>query len=390
MNRISVSILSIICLAASANASSPYRPVIASVVDRNAELASQSAAISAEETNARAENTLEGPEIEFEHLWASASSDIKWNAGITQEFSFPGLYRARTRAAEARTEASRLALLGMKADKALSAKQFILDIINANARLEFYQEVASNMARISAMTKRSYEIGEATILDLRKMQLAETDNDRTIAEIKADITNLVAQLRGLGAEVPDSTNLWNEYPVQACQPSGPETDHLLYAINEAESKAGNAQAKATKLGAWPTFAVGYRHAYEERQHFNGLSVSMRLPSFSQKKKRQAAALEAESLSFATQSKLIAETSENNGLYKAACQLSDIMERYHSLSSDNSYLQLLGKAYDGGELNIIDYLNEINLFASARLSYLDLQYRYNLTLARLNRYRSLDF
>ena len=108
------------------------------------------------------------------------------------------------------------------------------------------------------------------------------------------------------------------------------------------------------------------------------------------KKRQAAALEAESLSFATQSKLIAETSENNGLYKAACQLSDIMERYHSLSSDNSYLQLLGKAYDGGELNIIDYLNEINLFASARLSYLDLQYRYNLTLARLNRYRSLDF
>ena len=88
MNRISISILSIICLVASANASSPYRAVIASVVDRNAELASQSAAISAEETNARAENTLEGPELEFEHLWASASSDIKWNAGITQEFSF--------------------------------------------------------------------------------------------------------------------------------------------------------------------------------------------------------------------------------------------------------------------------------------------------------------
>lgn len=376
--------------AISATADSPYRPVIASVVEHNYDLASQTASIAAEEANAQADNMLDGPEVEFEHLWASSSSDKKWNVGITQEFSFPGLYGARSKAAEAKANASRLILLSMKADKALAAKQLILDIINANERLKFYTDVAANLRRISAMTQRSFDIGEATILDLRKMQLAETDNDRTIAEIRADITGLQAQLKGLGAEMPENIETWNAYPAQLCEPANQETDGLLLAIHEAQVSANNARAKAVRMEAWPSLAVGYRHAFEENQHFNGLSVALRLPSFSQKKRRKAAALEAEALDFATRSTMISETSENQGLYNTACQLSGIMERYRDLSADNSYLQLLAKAYDGGELNIIDYLNEINLFSSARLAYLDLQYRYNLTLARLNRYRSLDF
>lgn len=374
----------------SATADSPYRPVIASVIEHNYDLASQTASMAAEEANAQADNMLDGPEVEFEHLWASSSSDKKWNVGITQEFSFPGLYNARSKAAEAKANASRLILLSMKADKALAAKQLILDIINANERLTFYTDVSANLRRISAMTQRSFDIGEATILDLRKMQLAETDNDRTIAEIRADITGLQAQLKGLGAEIPENTETWNAYPAQLCEPAGQETDGLLLAIHEAQVSANSAQAKAVRMEAWPSVAIGYRHAFEENQHFNGLSVGLRLPSFSQKKRRKAAALEAEALDFATRSTMISETSENQGLYNTACQLSGIMERYRDLSSDNSYLQLLAKAYDGGELNIIDYLNEINLFSSARLAYLDLQYRYNLTLARLNRYRSLDF
>lgn len=387
-----LSLVSLILLggALSAAADSPYRPVIASVVEHNFEILSQATSISAEEANAQAENMLDGPEAEFEHLWASSSSDKKWNVGITQELSFPGLYSARSKAAEAKANASRLVLLSLKADKALAAKQLILDIINANERLKFYTDIASNLHRISTMTQRSFDIGEATILDLRKMQLAETDNDRTIAEIRADINGLKAQLRGLGAEIPESMETWNAYPVQLCEPAGEETDGMLLAIHEAQVAANNAQAKAVRMEAWPSLAVGYRHAFEENQHFNGLSVALKLPSFSQKKRRKAAALEAEALDFATRSQIISTTSENQGLYNTARELSDIMERYRDLSADNSYLQLLSKAYDGGELNIIDYLNEINLFSSARLAYLDLQYRYNLTLARLNRYRSLDF
>ncbi len=377
-------------VALSAGAVSPFQPIIASVIDSSASLKAGESAIAASLEAAKAENTLDGPEVEFEHLWASGSSDKKWNVGVTQEFSFPGLYRARSKASETEAEASRLVLLGVKADKALAAKLLIIDMIDARMRLKYHEDVRANLDRIAALVQKSYDLGEATVLDLRKTRLALIDSDRTLTGIRADMASLRASLEGLGASLPDDDAIFGDYPFQNCSQPSRETDALLYAIHDAESVAAIEKSKVVKLEAWPTFAVGYRHAFEENRHFNGLSVALRLPSFSQGKRRRAAKLEAEALSFETSARILEETSENMGLYSAATELAEGMEEYRSLSGDNSYLDLLAKAYDGGELTVIDYLNEINLFTSARLNFLDLQYRYNLTLARLNRYRSMDF
>lgn len=376
--------------ALSAGASSPFRSIIESAVDANAAVRAGAVAVDADLMAARSENALEGPELEFEHLWASGSSDKKWNIGVTQEFSYPGLYSARSRAAEASAEASRLVLLGVKAAKALAAKLAIIDLVNAYARLRYYREVGANLDRIAALVQKSYDLGESTILDQRKTRLALIDNRRTVTDLLADIATLRATLQGLGAAVPDDDAVFADYPVQSCEKPGRESDALLYAIHDAEAAASEARLKAVRMEAIPSLAVGYRHAFEENRHFNGFSVSLRLPSFSQGKRREAARLQAEALAFETEARIVEETSENAGLYEAAVKLGEGMDEYRTLSADNSYLDLLAKAYDGGEINVIDYLNEVNLFTAARLNYLDLQYRYNLTLARLNRYRSLDF
>lgn len=373
-----------------ARAESPFRSMIATAVDVNPAIAAQAAAARAEHAAAQAENTLEGTELEFEHLWAAGSSDKKWNVGVTQEFAFPGLYRARSQAAGAQAEASRLVLTAAKADKALSVKLLIIDIINAQARLDFYTGVGANLARIAELTQKSFDRGNATILDLRKMRVAVMDNDRTLADLRADIASLRAQLEGYGVVVPDDAAMWRAYPAQACEAPGPDTDGLLYAMSEASARASQARIKAVKLEAWPTVALGYRHAFEEAKHFNGLSIGLRLPSFSQGKRREAARLEAEAVAGEASDRIAMQTAENLGLYKSAMQLASTLGEYRELTGDDSYLQLLGKAYDGGELTIIDYLNEINIYSAARLNYLDLEYRYNLTLARLNRYRGLDF
>ena len=369
---------------------SPYRPVIESVVDNNAQLNSENLKIEAARSTASADNTLGGPEAEFEHLWSSATSDVKWNVSVSQEFDFPGLYGARRAAADARQEASRMILLGMKAQKALDAKLLILDIINARRRLALYEEMGANISRILQLTQRSYDLGEATVLDLRKMQLANVDNERQIAEIRADLLNLKASLKGLGGQMPENFDSWTDYPAQGCEAPTPESDVLLYAMAEAEARAAQAESKAVRLSGMPSLSVGYVHAYEEAQHFNGFSVGLKLPSYSQKKRREAARLEAEAGQFEIKAQIIAETARNMGYYNSALEVNKSMAKYARLSGDNSYLDLLTKAYDGGELNIIDYLAEINLFTQARLSYLDLEYRYNLDLARLNRYRSMDF
>lgn len=375
-----------------AAAQSAYQTYIARAVEGNPDIASQTAQIAADRATAAADNALGGPEIDFEHLWATQGSDRRWNAGISQELSVPALYKARANAADARAEASRLVLLSVKADKALSVKQLILDIVNANRRLLFYSDVAANLQRIADKTQRSFRLGNATILDVRKLQLAQTDNDRTVSEIKADIAQLTASLRGYGLTDLDSatTSRWFDYPAQALQAPTPDGEALLEAIRQAEIKAGQQQSRAVRLEAWPSLTVGYKHAYEERQHFNGIGISLTLPGFSQKKRREAAELQAKALELAAQDRATVQDAETQGLYNTAVELRGIMNQYRELSADNSWLELLRKAFEGGELNVIDYLNEVRLFAETRLGYLDMQYRYNLAVARLNRYKGMDF
>lgn len=372
-------------------AESPFRKYIVMAVDNSMEVASAEAANEAADAAARADNSLEGPEIEFEHLWAAASSDTKWNIGLTQEFSIPGLYRARSQAADSRAEASAMVLFGIKADKALSAKLAMLDVINAHARRRLYTTIGNNLSRIADLTQRQFDNGNATILSLRKMQLAVLDNESAIATIDTDIKALLSTLAGAGVLVPESeTGLWDAYPIQAFDKEDTATDTYLRSLAEATERAGRAESKAVRMQAWPTLAVGYRHAFEEGRHFNGIAVGLRLPSFSQSKRRKAAELEARAASLNVAAAGLQTVTEDCALKANAEKLGSEIARYRNLLGDDSYLQLLAKAYDGGELNVIDYLQEINLYAESRLNYLDLLYRYNLTLARLNRYRSMDF
>ena len=165
---------------------------------------------------------------------------------------------------------------------------------------------------------------------------------------------------------------------------------MVVALMHNSASLGAARARAIRLEAVPTFAVGYKHTFEENTHFNGFTVGLTLPSFSQKKKNRVAQLEAEAVNFEASYEADRQRAEMQATYEEALTLAKALESYRELTGDESYLRLRDKAYQAGQLTVIDYLNEINLFTTARLGYLDLEYRYNLALTRLNRYRSLDF
>ncbi len=384
----------IVCMALSAIpmlAQTSFDDVIRSVLSNNMGVQSQIATEEASVENARAENSLDGLSAGFEHVWSSIDGETKWSASVSQEFQYPGIYRARSQANELNTQALEYVRLSILSDKALAVKLLVLDVVNAQARLDFYVEIGENLRQINQLISRSYELGNATILDVRKMQLAVMDNDRQIAACRADIESLVASLRGMGAEIDVNNIAWNKYPVQALNsPSINPEDYYDYHIGTLRAEASMASARAIKLSAVPSFSLGYKHAFEGGKHFNGLSFSIKLPSYSQKQRRHAAELEATSLASDFNDRLSVEMAEAVGMYNSAMQLRSSLEDYRQLSGDNTYLELLKRAYDGGELTIIDYLNEVNLFSSARMNFIELEYRYNLFLARLNRYKALEF
>ncbi|MCM1095538.1 MAG: hypothetical protein NC333_04590, partial [Terasakiella sp.] len=103
-----------------------------------------------------------------------------------------------------------------------------------------------------------------------------------------------------------------------------------------------------------------------------------------------ATLEAEALAAESGAAVSIARAQTAGLHDTALRLRDELDAYRSLTGDDSYLRLLEKSYTAGQINFINYMTELNLFTEARLRFLDLEYRYQLTLARLNKPRSAYF
>lgn len=388
MKKYILPLILILASGGSAFADSVYDLLIATVLfEANPELKASQLRIEADVAAQQADNLPAGPELEFEHLWGASSDDVKWNAGISQEFDFPGAYRARSRAIKA-NEAAATGLFGLMAlDKALAAKEAIIDMINAKNRLQLYQEILDNCNSLLRATQRSYDLGEATILELQKARLARADALTAITIAETERENRFAALLGMGFPADIAHLDWRQYPLQNCEP---DSASIMNEFLNSQVEAARAAAHASKLSSLPSLAIGYRHAYEERQHFNGFTIALKLPSWGIAKRRKEMELRTQAAVAESSTRSIEYDAEQKALYRSAKELEGRIATYRNILDDNSYLDLLAKAFDGGELNVLDYLREMNLYAESRASYLDLLYRYNLTLARLNRYKSICF
>ncbi len=380
-----------LCAVSGASAAVPdYDAVLARAMASSYGVAPDSLRAVAAVAEAEAANMLEGPEVEFEHLWPQSAGHIKWSAGVSQAFDWPGAYQARRAESAAMRDVSAAVLRSVTYDKAFAIKQYIVDIINARQRLAVYESIAEDLDSLAELVSRAYELGDGTILDLRKARIAVLDNRRELAALRADLSSLQSSLRAYGLDGED-VEQWTAYPPQPLvNPADDSRNYTELRALGAEYRAAGARARTAAMEAYPSFSVGYRHSYEEATHFNGFSVSMTLPSWGASRRRKAAALEAEALAAEIDAKTIELTSRDASTYTLALELAADISDFRDLSGDDSYLTLLRRAFDGGELTVLTYLNEINAFRVARLSYLDLVYRYNLALTSLNRYRSVYF
>ena len=112
-------------------------------------------------------------------------------------------------------------------------------------------------------------------------------------------------------------------------------------------------------------------------------------AFSQRHK--TAAIKASQAAIALQSNEfeIGRLAQLNVQRENAISLYQEIEAYRPTLENQDNITLLKKALDGGQINLITYIQEVNFFLEAQQNYLDIEYRYHKALANLNRYRLLE-
>lgn len=364
-----------------------------SIVANNLRLQALRANGQAEYENAAYEaGRLADPEVEFEHMWGAYDNN-KWNVGVSQAFDWPGAYGKRKAAASAAHEAWTFLYDAEAADLRVNAAEALALSTYAAQRLSLLDSVCSNMEKLQTYINNGYKDGQLTILDVKKIDLELFGMRAKIADIRQELNTAEAELTTLNNGMP----LDVENDSYMAYPLLDRDAYMAYARDNnprvnaqaAQSNASRAQADAIRASRLPGFSLGYRHAYEEETHFNGLAVGVSLPIYSRNRALKAADLQVRSALLEASAEAVSAqaviAAEYDNVVKRRAQLDGLSK----VTLDESYPSLLLMAYKGGQINVITYIQELNYYLSARLDCLDAEYRYRLSLISLNRYNPTE-
>ncbi len=355
----------------------------------------------AEYANIQTLNRLPDPEVEFEYKWGNKSeAGHKLDFGITQSFDWPGVYSARSREAEALRWVAYWSTAADYQNLRLRAIDLMVELTYQNRQLALLDSIAATYEDLHRAYQRGRESGHTTLLDLKKIELEQLNVRREVIEAR---NAREEALTALMAFCPDydwaSISTTTVYPNMEGPESGPSYSDesletwLYYAtkydamlqLNTAQELLANTRLEVEQRSSLPSWSLGYRYANEDGYSFNGVAVGVSVPLWSSRSKVKAAKaqLKADQLASDTERDLLVQRVKSQ--FARARQLNQDCEEYRATLYSSDLPRLLKMALDGGEMSLLDYLQESAYFLQAHQQLLTLERDLALTLCRLDAY-----
>lgn len=390
--KFSISLMALALSVCYASASD-FDKVLNTVVSNNMALKYADAENQAAIASLKSENTLDAPEIGFESLWGAKGIGDKRNFSISQGFDWPGVYAARREA----IRKSQTAMQYLQESAMIEARQevrlLLIDIIYTKQRIAATEKICDGLSSLQKTFKKAVDEGNETKLDYNKSVIEKIAAKRELKTLRGEYAAMLASLRALngGKEVEDLVaSVGDAYPEVNLASLRPDVENLrakdpAIAAMKADAEVQKSLLKVEKRSLLPGFTLGYSHEWEMGDRFNGFSVAVSLPFITGNKKVKAARLQAGAAEMQQEMELIRLSAAMSGDYEKALQYRELLDQYEDVMNDNSDFELLKKAFDGGQINFLTYMQELNYFLAARRDFLETLYNYNCALARLQRY-----
>lgn len=390
--KFSISLMALTLSVCSASASD-FDKVLNTVVSNNMALKYADAENQAAIASLKSENTLDAPEIGFESLWGAKGIGDKRNFSISQGFDWPGVYTARREA----IRKSQAAMQYLQESAMIEARQevrlLLIDIIYAKQRIAATEKICDGLSSLQKTFRKAVDEGNETKLDYNKSVIEKIAAERELKTLRGEYAAMLASLRAMngGKEVEDLVaSVGDVYPEVNLASLRPDVENLrakdpAIAAMKADAEVQKSLLKVEKQSLLPGFTLGYSHEWEMGDRFNGFSVAVSLPFITGNKKVKASRLQVRASEMQQEMELIRLSAAMSGDYEKALQYRELLDQYEDIMNDNSDFELLKKAFDGGQINFLTYMQELNYFLAARRDFLETLYNYNCALARLQRY-----
>lgn len=386
--RISLALFSLFAFC-SLSLAQTVEDVLRSVEENNPSLRSARLDKEAGELENRAEAMLDSPEVEFNYLWGDDEMGNRHDLRITQSIGFSTLSGQKSAMASSRNELLALEYKAARQQILLEAEQHCIDLVYCNAMHAELSYHLENADRLVAAYERKVELGGASVLELNNARLHRSTVQGSLMKTGLERERILLELQRLNGGQPVQFNDTDYSTLSYALPDEFETffeeaSEASPAINYVKQEI---DVKSRQLGidrtAWlPDLTVGYMSEIAQPEAYRGLTFGVSIPLWSNASKVRKSKVELDAARSRKDEAVQSFYYEMLKEYRQARGLQSIALEYRDGLMKADSREHLMKAEEQGEISIIEYITEIDLFYENLEQTLEAERDYQQALASL--------
>ena len=338
----------------------------------------------------------------FSAMWMSGqynTIETDNNFTFTQSIPFPTAIRAHTKLKKEQVTGSQMNLSVVQNTLVYEVKSLYEQLVYQQALhslLMSQDSLFTDFARASALRHKA---GESTLLEktTAETQLQEVKNQ--LRKSETDILILESKLKTLLKS--ENTFLPSEGLTKLTLPADPVSNNPQLSYMNQQVVVANQNRRVEKSGLLPDITVGYFNQsligfqnvsgqevyYDKNKRFQGFQLGVSIPLWfgPQVAKAKAAGLQEEAI---RKSAEFFQTTLEGELEQTQQELekNEASLQYYetsALQNANLILQQAGKAYRGGEIGYIEFLQSVQSAQIIKVNYLMALTQYNQSVIKMD-------
>lgn len=358
----------------SAFAQTSVENILRLVAENNTTLKAAADKVEAEKQEVMIETSLEDPEVGFDYLWGKPGMIGKRkDINVNQTFDLATVFGYRKRLANSQKELLELELQQKQLETRLEAMDLLVQITYYNQALAIYEERLQQEKQLADSYEKRLAAGDANKLETNRARLSLADIESETERVKMERDLLLLQLKTLcgGAEIAYNSTDYNALNIT------PEMSlkALQEAQNTQQERIAENDLKSAKAQSLPSLTAGYMAELTDDEKWNGVTVGVSIPLWSNRHNMKRARLSLQS----------ARSESADAAYQleqlAAAQRLRT-ERYHDIAqkmqqklANASSTALLRKALNEGEISLVEYTIENSDLFDLRIKALEAERDY---------------
>lgn len=334
---------------------------------------------------------LVNPEVEVGYLWGNPSGEgNRQDFSVSQSFDFPTAYRYKSQVVAGQNKQADLVYNKQAREILQQARVFCVELVYQTKRSVELNQRVKLAKELSLAYHTLFDKGEINIIEYNKTKLNLLNEEKALETTNIEIATLQAELQRLngGQPILDILDTYSTYSLplnfdqwfDLIKINNPE---LEFAISEID--LSRKQEKLTRALNLPKITAGYMSERLLGTTHQGITIGVSIPLWEgnntvKHQKAQTVSLEVQYEDVELQ---FYNTLKKQ--YNKAYKLSVILDDYENILNSSNNQALLLKAFEKGQLSLINYLLELSIYYETRDQYLQSERDYQLALSELQQW-----